>query len=229
MRHSRRHRKSGREATAEPNAAASQRAGRADVAATAPVRRAQCQPCAVRSPMNAAHSNPPPIGAHRDRTAGARFPFGQPAGHAGRAVRQLAALLRLPRRREDLRQPRQHGLHAGGHAAVGRRRAHGEVLISLYANCPPGTGIQFHLFASPHMRTQLRQYANLRVEDEDQAEQAKQWGRPGRNDNLFRKLARQRVGHLLQGAQTVADRRLPLHDPRLPADDERRLPGDPRT
>lgn len=76
-----------------------------------------------------------------------------------------------------------------------------EVLVSLYANCPPGTGIQFHLFASPHVRAQLRQYANLRVEDEDQAEKAQQWGRPARNDNLFRKLARQRVGHLLQGAQ----------------------------
>ena len=76
-----------------------------------------------------------------------------------------------------------------------------EVLVSLYANCQPGTGIQFHLFASPHVRAQLRQYANLRVEDEDQAEKAQQWGRPARNDNLFRKLARQRVGHLLQGAQ----------------------------
>jgi conjugal transfer ATP-binding protein TraC len=94
-----------------------------------------------------------------------------------------------------------------------------EVLVSLYANCPPGTGIQFHLFASPHVRAQLRQYANLRVEDEDQAEKARQWGRPARNDNLFRKLARQRVGHLLQGAQqsltagfhyTVRDFRLML-------------------
>ncbi|MDR3368937.1 type IV secretion system protein TraC [Rhodoferax sp.] len=94
-----------------------------------------------------------------------------------------------------------------------------EVLVSLYANCPSGTGIQFHLFASPHVRAQLRQYANLRVEDEDQTEKARQWGRPARNDNLFRKLARQRVGHLLQGAKqsltagfhyTVRDFRLML-------------------
>lgn len=27
-----------------------------------------------------------------------------------------------------------------------------EVLVSLYAACPPATGIQFHLFASPHVR-----------------------------------------------------------------------------
>ena len=76
-----------------------------------------------------------------------------------------------------------------------------EVLISLYSTCPPGTGIQFHLFASPHVREQLRRYANLRVEDTDQADKAKHWGRPARNDNLFHRLARQRVGHLLQGAQ----------------------------
>ncbi|CAH0349592.1 type IV secretion system protein TraC [Aquabacterium sp. CECT 9606] len=77
-----------------------------------------------------------------------------------------------------------------------------EVLISLYANCPTGAGIQFHLFASPHVRGQLRRYANLRVEDEDQADKAKHWGRPARNDNLFHTLARQRVGHLLRGAQS---------------------------
>ncbi len=77
-----------------------------------------------------------------------------------------------------------------------------EVLISLYSNCPTATGIQFHLFASPHIRDQLRQYANLRVEDDDQSEKAKRWGRPARNENLFRTLARQRTGHLLQGAQS---------------------------
>nr|WP_297383297.1 type IV secretion system protein TraC [uncultured Roseateles sp.] len=76
-----------------------------------------------------------------------------------------------------------------------------EVLISLYSTCPPGTGIQFHLFASPHIREQLRRYANLRVEDADQIDKAKHWGRPARNENLFRKLARQRARHLLRGAQ----------------------------
>lgn len=76
-----------------------------------------------------------------------------------------------------------------------------EVLLSLYATCPPGTGVQFHLFASPHVRPTLRRYANLRVEDADQAEKAKRWGRPARNQNLFRRLARQRVGHLLKGSQ----------------------------
>ncbi len=77
-----------------------------------------------------------------------------------------------------------------------------EVLVSLYANCPADTGIQFHLFASPHIRLQLRQYSNLRVEDEDQAERARPWGHPVPNENLFRKLAHQRVRHLLRGTQT---------------------------
>jgi conjugal transfer ATP-binding protein TraC len=103
-----------------------------------------------------------------------------------------------------------------------------EVLVSLYANCPPGTGLQFHLFGSPHIREQLRRYANLRVEDTDQAEKAQPWGRPARNDNLFRRLARQRVGHLLRGAQhslttgfhyTVRDFRLML-SVSLPGDAE---------
>jgi conjugal transfer ATP-binding protein TraC len=76
-----------------------------------------------------------------------------------------------------------------------------EVLIALYANCPPATGIQFHLFASPHVRPQLRNYANLRMEDDDQSEKAQVWGRPARNDNLFRKLARRRFEHLTAGAQ----------------------------
>lgn len=75
-----------------------------------------------------------------------------------------------------------------------------EVLISLYANCPPDTGIQFHLFGSPHIRPQLRQYANLRTEDSDQLDKAAAWGRPARNDNLYRKLARRRFEHLTKGA-----------------------------
>ena len=76
-----------------------------------------------------------------------------------------------------------------------------DVLMALFATSPPNTGIQWHLLASPHIRPTLCRYANLRLEDEDQAQKAAQWGRPARNDNLFRRLARQRVGHLLDGAQ----------------------------
>lgn len=76
-----------------------------------------------------------------------------------------------------------------------------EVLSAMLSTCPTGTGVQWHLLASPHIRPTLCRYANLRLEDEDQAEKAAQWGRPARNDNLYRRLARQRVGHLLNGAQ----------------------------
>lgn len=76
-----------------------------------------------------------------------------------------------------------------------------EVLVSLYASCPAGTGIQFHLFASPQVRAPLLNYANMRAEDADQEEQSKERGRTVRNSNLFRLLARQRVKHLLAGAQ----------------------------
>jgi len=75
-----------------------------------------------------------------------------------------------------------------------------EILVSLYATCPPGTGIQWMLFGSPHVLDCLSQYGNLRVEDTDQAEKAKHFGRPARNTNLYRTLARRRVTHLLQGA-----------------------------
>lgn len=76
-----------------------------------------------------------------------------------------------------------------------------EVLLSLYAPLPVGAGVQFNLFASPHVRDQLRRYANMRMEDANQLRLAEQWGRPARNQNLYRTLARQRVAHLLRGSQ----------------------------
>ena len=45
-----------------------------------------------------------------------------------------------------------------------------EVLQSLYTNCPANTGVQFHLFGSPDIRAPLIQYANMRMDDEDQYE-----------------------------------------------------------
>ena len=75
-----------------------------------------------------------------------------------------------------------------------------EILLSLYATCPKGTGIQFSLFASPHVIEPLSRYGRLRVEDADQRESARERGRPARNANLYRTLARRRVGHYLAGS-----------------------------
>lgn len=76
-----------------------------------------------------------------------------------------------------------------------------EVLRNLYTACPVDTGIQLHLFGSPQVRDALLQYANMRHEDDDLEERSLERGRPVRNNNLFRVLARQRVRHLLEGSQ----------------------------
>ncbi|MGE5813396.1 MAG: type IV secretion system protein TraC, partial [Acidobacteriota bacterium] len=75
-----------------------------------------------------------------------------------------------------------------------------EILLSLYATCPKGTGIQFSLLASPHVVDPLSRYGALRVEDADHAALARERGRPARNSNLYRTLARRRVGHYLSGS-----------------------------
>jgi len=75
-----------------------------------------------------------------------------------------------------------------------------EILLSLYATAPKGTGIQFSLFASPHLIGPLSRYGNLRLEDADRAEKARERGRPARNTNLYRTLARRRVAHILRGS-----------------------------
>ena len=76
-----------------------------------------------------------------------------------------------------------------------------EILQSLYANCPPGAGIQMHLFASPAVRGMLTRYANLRIKDSDHLQRMQAEGRPVRQENIFRALARKRVGFLLAGAR----------------------------
>ena len=58
------------------------------------------------------------------------------------------------------------------------------VLTALYAASPPGTGIQFHLYASPAIRAPLARYANLRLPDEVVPE-LDTLGRAGRHTNCF--------------------------------------------
>src|SRR5262245_8216209 len=74
------------------------------------------------------------------------------------------------------------------------------VLTALYAASPPGTGIQFHLLASPAVRGPLARYAALRLPDDDVPEFAS-LGRAGRHTNIHRTMARRRVGHYLTGSR----------------------------
>lgn len=74
------------------------------------------------------------------------------------------------------------------------------VLTSLYEAAPAGTGIQFHLLASPDIRGALGAYADQRMRDDTAPEFAER-GRPGRHTNIHRTLARRRVGHYLRGAR----------------------------
>jgi conjugal transfer ATP-binding protein TraC len=48
-----------------------------------------------------------------------------------------------------------------------------EILLSLYATCPKGTGIQFSLFASPHLIEPLSRYGTCASRDADQAEKSR--------------------------------------------------------
>jgi len=74
------------------------------------------------------------------------------------------------------------------------------ILTALYAAAPAGTGFQFHLFASPDIRRRLGAYARLRLPDDEIPELAT-FGRAGRHSNIYRTMARRRVGHYLAGAR----------------------------
>ena len=77
-----------------------------------------------------------------------------------------------------------------------------ERLKGLYARMPTDATMQIHLWASPNVAPMLRDYANLRQTDPDAVKQAElRGGRPARNDNVFRTMARRRFAHLLRGAQ----------------------------
>jgi conjugal transfer ATP-binding protein TraC len=74
------------------------------------------------------------------------------------------------------------------------------VLTALYAAAPAGTGIQFHLLASPAIRDPLSDYAALRMPD-DAVPEFDTRGRSGRHTNIHRTMARRRVGHALAGSR----------------------------
>ena len=83
---------------------------------------------------------------------------------------------------------------------TGADKATADRLKGLFARLPTHATVQFHLFASPHVKDTLRNHANLRQADLDADAKADRMGRPARNDNVFRQMARRRYAHLNQGA-----------------------------
>ncbi len=75
-----------------------------------------------------------------------------------------------------------------------------EGLLGLFYGWQPGTAVQIHLFGTPHIQRRLASYAALRAEDENQEQLSIEAGRPVRNTNLYRVMARRRYAHLLKGA-----------------------------
>lgn len=77
-----------------------------------------------------------------------------------------------------------------------------DMLRGLYtAPWPAGASLQITLFATPHIKPILIDYATLRKPDEDHRDASAERGRNARNVNLFRTLARRRADHYLKGAR----------------------------
>lgn len=70
------------------------------------------------------------------------------------------------------------------------------VMASLFMSCPPGTGIQVSLYASPHILPVLRDQANRLPVDGDKTDA--EW-EDRRNRNVFRAVARRRIDYYLEG------------------------------
>ncbi|MBU9211631.1 type IV secretion system protein TraC [Burkholderia multivorans] len=70
------------------------------------------------------------------------------------------------------------------------------VLASLFMSCPPGTGIQVSLYASPHILPVLRGQASRLPVDGDKTDAG--W-EDRRNRNVFRAVARRRIEYYLEG------------------------------
>lgn len=72
------------------------------------------------------------------------------------------------------------------------------VLASLYMSCPTGTGIQVSLYATPHVLPTLVQQANLLPIDEGNEILGQGWSNK-RNSNIYRVVARERIGFYTKG------------------------------
>jgi len=107
------------------------------------------------------------------------------------------------------------------------------VLVSLFMTCPPGSGIQVSLYASPHILPALREQAGMLPIDDASGDGDPSW-EGKRNKNIYRVLGRRRIDHYLKGTgeslfshhtyllrdyRCVISITVPL-DPNVPADVE---------
>jgi len=77
-----------------------------------------------------------------------------------------------------------------------------QTLHSIYQRLPADAFVQTSLFASPAISELLVEHANLRMLDRDAEEQAVKWGRPARNSNVHRKMARGAYDFFMRHAAT---------------------------
>lgn len=84
----------------------------------------------------------------------------------------------------------------------GADQATADRLKGLYARLPAHATMQIMLYASPHVGPVLKRYASLRMSDPDIERRSELLGgRPARNDNVFRQMARRRYAHFMGGSQ----------------------------
>lgn len=75
-------------------------------------------------------------------------------------------------------------------------------LKGIYTRLPSDSTLQIMMYASPNVVDHLKGYANLRMMDADAQQQAHQrGGRPARNRNVHRAMARRRFAHLLRATR----------------------------
>lgn len=86
-----------------------------------------------------------------------------------------------------------------GRPLTGANETIARALSGLYVNCPTHAGVQFILYASPNNESDFTAYGSLRIKDDDHAEYEATEGRPKRNGNVFRTMARQRIDYLRRG------------------------------
>jgi hypothetical protein len=207
--------KSATEAATEPNAGR-QRAGRADACCNGPRSPGPAPTVRSEVAMNTPHSDPPITPSATTRQA-PRFAFGRPVETPAEQFANWLPYSAYLAAEKIFVNRDSMGVMLELMPQSGADERMAEVLVSLYANCPPGTGIQFHLFASPQVRSPCATTPTCGSRTRTQAEQAKAVGPPGPQRQPVQEARPPARRPPAAGRAEVAHGRLPLHDPGLSA------------